>query len=184
MGADRVYRVADLVADLAAGRATRRADDPAAMPAPAPPPGAASAPPPAAASTRRLRPRPPRRLGPRPPRRLGPRPPRRLRPHRLPLRCAADAAPNFVLQATRPSWAADPPTPPSGAPTTPSARRTASGAPLPPRPDARPRIVQDPVIIGLTRVSRSRLGSRLFTWFFVFVYLVIIIQLVWSILQG
>jgi hypothetical protein len=93
-------------------------------------------------------------------------------------------APNFVLQAARSSWAADPPTPPSGAPTTPSARRTASGAPLPPRPDARPRIVQDPVIIGLTRVSRSRLGSRLFTWFFVFVYLVIIIQLVWSILQG
>jgi len=40
------------------------------------------------------------------------------------------------------------------------------------------------VIIGLTRVSRSRLGSRLFTWFFVFVYLVIIIQMVWSILQG
>ena len=78
------------------------------------------------------------------------------------------------------------PTPPSGAPTTPSARRTASGPahPLPPRPDARPRIVQDPVIIGLTRVSRSRLGSRLFTWFFVFVYLVIIVQLVWSILQG
>ena len=145
-GADRVYRVADLVADLAAGRATRRADDPAAGPALTPPPAAAS---PAAA------------------------PP-------------ADAAPNFLPQTARPSWAADPPTPPSGAPTTPSARRTASGPahPLPPRPDARPRIVQDPVIIGLTRVSRSRLGSRLFTWFFVFVYLVIIIQLVWSILQG
>jgi hypothetical protein len=152
MGADRVYRVADLVADLAAGRSTRRADDPAAIPASAPPSGAASAPPPPAA------------------------PPSAAPP--------ADAAPNFVLQETRPSWAADPPTPPSGAPTTPSARRTASGAPLPPRPDARPRIVQDPVIIGLTRVSRSRLGSRLFTWFFVFVYLVIIIQLVWSILQG
>ena len=50
MGADRVYRVADLVADLAAGRSTRRADDPAAMPAPTPPPGAASAAPPGAAS--------------------------------------------------------------------------------------------------------------------------------------
>ena len=160
MGADRVYRVADLVADLAAGRSTRRADDPAAMPAPAPQPGAASALPSGAASTS---------------------PPPAAPPSAAP---AADAAPNFVLQATRPSWAADPPTPPSGAPTTPSARRTASGAPLPPRPDARPRIVQDPVIIGLTRVSRSRLGSRLFTWFFVFVYLVIIIQLVWSILQG
>ena len=33
--------------------------------------------------------------------------------------------------------------------------------------EARPRIVEDPVILGLTRVSRSRLGSRLFTWFFV-----------------
>ena len=168
MGADRVYRVADLVADLAAGRATRRADDPAAMPASAPPSGAASAPPSGAASA------PPPGAAPAPPPPAAP-------PSAAP---PADAAPNFVLQETRPSWAADPPTPPSGAPTTPSARRTASGAPLPPRPDARPRIVQDPVIIGLTRVSRSRLGSRLFTWFFVFVYLVILIQLVWSILQG
>ena len=40
------------------------------------------------------------------------------------------------------------------------------------------------MILGLTRISRSRLGSRLFTWFFVFVYLVILIQMVWSILQG
>jgi hypothetical protein len=92
------------------------------------------------------------------------------------------------------SWAADPPTPPSGAPLTslfaasppkPATQPPATGAPhLPPRPEARPRIVQDPVILGLTRVSRSRLGSRLFTWFFVFVYLVIVIQLIWSILQG
>jgi len=91
-------------------------------------------------------------------------------------------------------WAADPPTPPSGAPLTslfaasPPKQATqppASGVPhLPPRPEARPRIVQDPVILGLSRVSRSRLGSRLFTWFFVFVYLVIVIQLIWSILQG
>ena len=167
MGADRVYRVADLVADLAAGRSTRRADDPAAMPAPAPPPGAAPAPPGAASAP--------------PPGVASAPPPPAAPPSAAP---PADAAPNFVLQAARSSWAADPPTPPSGAPTTPSARRTASGAPLPPRPDARPRIVQDPVIIGLTRVSRSRLGSRLFTWFFVFVYLVIIVQLVWSILQG
>ncbi len=39
------------------------------------------------------------------------------------------------------------------------------------------------MILGLTRHSRSRLGSRLFTWFFVFVYVVILIQLIWSILQ-
>jgi hypothetical protein len=38
------------------------------------------------------------------------------------------------------------------------------------------------VILGLTRHSRSKLGSRLFTWFFVFVYVVILVQLIWSIL--
>lgn len=54
---------------------------------------------------------------------------------------------------------------------------------LPPQPETRPRIVEDPAILGLTRVSRSRLGSRLFTWFFVFVYAVILIQLVLSLLQ-
>jgi hypothetical protein len=52
--------------------------------------------------------------------------------------------------------------------------------PLPPRP----RIVQDPVILGLTRRSRSKLGSRLFTLFFVFVYVVIFVQLIWSLLQS
>jgi hypothetical protein len=40
------------------------------------------------------------------------------------------------------------------------------------------------VILGLTRHSRSKLGSRLFTLFFVLVYLVIFVQLVWSILQS
>jgi hypothetical protein len=53
----------------------------------------------------------------------------------------------------------------------------------PAQPEARPRIVEDPVILGLTRVSRSRLGSRLFTWFFVFVYAVILVQLIVSLLQ-
>lgn len=53
----------------------------------------------------------------------------------------------------------------------------------PPRPDARPRIVEDPVILGLTRVSRSKLGSRLFTLFFLFVYAVILVQLVVSLLH-
>lgn len=54
---------------------------------------------------------------------------------------------------------------------------------LPPQPEARPRIVEDPVILGLTRVSRSKLGSRLFTLFFVFVFAVILVQLVVSLLQ-
>ena len=54
---------------------------------------------------------------------------------------------------------------------------------VPPRPDARPRIVEDPAILGLSRVSRSRLGSRLFTLFFVFVYALILVQLIVSLLQ-
>lgn len=94
-----------------------------------------------------------------------------------------------------PAPAADLPTPPTGSPAIPAppapspAPSAAPEAPvphlrLPPRPDARPRIVQDPVILGLTRHSRSRLGTRLFTWFFVFVYLVILVQLIWSLLQG
>jgi hypothetical protein len=53
----------------------------------------------------------------------------------------------------------------------------------PPPPEARPRIVEDPAILGLSRVSRSRLGSRLFTWFFVFIYVLILVQLIVSILQ-
>ncbi len=54
---------------------------------------------------------------------------------------------------------------------------------LPPRPEARPRIVEDPVILGLSRVSRSKLGSRLFALFFVFVYVVILVQLIMSLLH-
>ena len=69
-----------------------------------------------------------------------------------------------------------------GRPATPAPSRT--HPPVAPRPEARPRIVQDPVILGLTRHSRSKLGSRLFTLFFVFVYLLILVQLIWSILRG
>ena len=61
---------------------------------------------------------------------------------------------------------------------------SAAHPPSPPRPDARPRIVQDPVILGLTRHSRSKLGSRLFALFFVFVYALILVQLIWSLLQA
>ncbi len=39
------------------------------------------------------------------------------------------------------------------------------------------------MILGLTRHSRSKLGSRLFTWFFVFIYALILIQLVFALLQ-
>ena len=40
------------------------------------------------------------------------------------------------------------------------------------------------MILGLTRRSRSKLGSRLFILFFVFVYVVIFGQLIWSLLQS
>lgn len=50
-------------------------------------------------------------------------------------------------------------------------------------PEPRPRIVDDPAILGLSRHSRGRVGSRLFTLFFVFVFAVIVIQLVVALLQ-
>jgi hypothetical protein len=57
--------------------------------------------------------------------------------------------------------------------------------PLPPVPPrrARPRIVDDTVILGLTRHSRSRLGSRVFTLFFVFVFALIVVQMIASLLS-
>lgn len=75
------------------------------------------------------------------------------------------------------------PSPVDPPPLDPSPRPDHVTAPPPPRLDARPRIVEDPVILGLTRVSRSRLGSRLFMLFFVFVYVVILAQLIVSLLQ-
>lgn len=47
----------------------------------------------------------------------------------------------------------------------------------------RPRVVDEPGIIGLSRRSRSRLGSRLFTVFFVLVFAVIVIQMFVALLQ-
>ena len=63
-------------------------------------------------------------------------------------------------------------------------------APLP-RPDRapnrfsvapRPTVVDDLAITGITRLSRGRWGSRLFTLFFVFVFAVILLQLIDSLL--
>lgn len=51
-------------------------------------------------------------------------------------------------------------------------------------PPSRPRIEAEPAILGLSRHSRSRLGSRLFTLFFVVVFGVIVIQLLVSLLGG
>jgi predicted nucleic acid-binding Zn ribbon protein len=47
---------------------------------------------------------------------------------------------------------------------------------------ARPRIADEPGILGLSRRSRGRLGSRMFTWFFVLVFALILVQMVMSIL--
>lgn len=58
----------------------------------------------------------------------------------------------------------------------------ASPVVLPPRPSARPRIVDESSILGLSRVSRGRIGSRLFTGFFVFVFALIVVQMVVALL--
>jgi hypothetical protein len=75
----------------------------------------------------------------------------------------------------------------TGAHTFPSPRPTAPPPsrhrpPVPPRPDARPRIPDEPGILGLSRVSRSRIGSRLFTWFFVLIFTLIAVQMVVALL--
>ncbi|QJY45872.1 hypothetical protein [Pseudonocardia broussonetiae] len=49
---------------------------------------------------------------------------------------------------------------------------------------ARPRIVEEPSILGLSRRTRSRIGSRLFTLFFVAVFTLIAVQMVVEILSG
>lgn len=86
------------------------------------------------------------------------------------------------------SRAADP-----GPAITPWPRRSASSRPartgpapaagFEPRPPARPRIEDEPSILGLSRHSRSRLGSRVFTMFFVLVFAAIVVQLVVSLLH-
>ena len=50
---------------------------------------------------------------------------------------------------------------------------------LPPRP----RIVAEPSILGLSRLTRGRFGSRVFTLFFVFVFTLIVVQMIASILD-
>jgi hypothetical protein len=50
------------------------------------------------------------------------------------------------------------------------------------RPPARPRIEPEPAILGLSRHTRSRLGSRLFNLFFVLVFVLILAQMVVALL--
>jgi hypothetical protein len=67
-----------------------------------------------------------------------------------------------------------------------SARDVPAGGPpaeLPPGPPPRPRVVDEPGILGLSRLTRGRFGSRLFNWFFVLVFVVILIQMVSALLE-
>lgn len=74
--------------------------------------------------------------------------------------------------AARPAVERRPPAPPpAAAPQGPLVLR-------PTRPAARPTVVDELAILGLSRRSRSRRGSRLFTAFFVFVFAVILVQMV------
>jgi hypothetical protein len=54
---------------------------------------------------------------------------------------------------------------------------------LPPRPEARPPVVDELAVLGFSRHLRSRVGSRLFTWFFVLVFALILVQLIASLLD-
>lgn len=42
----------------------------------------------------------------------------------------------------------------------------------------RPRVVDDLALLGLSRASRGRVGSRVFTGFFVFVFVLIAVQMI------
>jgi hypothetical protein len=75
----------------------------------------------------------------------------------------------------------------------PAARKPASQAAAVPRhrdprlrpgPPPRPRIVDEPGILGLSRLTRGRFGSRLFNLFFVLVFTVIVIQMISAILDN
>jgi hypothetical protein len=54
----------------------------------------------------------------------------------------------------------------------------------PPGPPPRPRIVDEPGILGLSRLTRGRFGSRLFNLFFLLVFTVILIQMISAILDN
>ncbi|HEY4418995.1 MAG TPA: hypothetical protein VGN22_05745 [Pseudonocardia sp.] len=51
------------------------------------------------------------------------------------------------------------------------------------QPAARPRVVDELAVLGFSRHLRSRIGTRLFTWFFVLVFALIIVQLIASLLD-
>lgn len=51
-------------------------------------------------------------------------------------------------------------------------------------PPPRPRVEVEDGVLGFSRVTRSRFGSRLFTLFFLVVYAVIALNLMFSLLSG
>jgi hypothetical protein len=120
-----------------------------------------------------------------------------------PARATPDAAAGTAAAAqpasAAPAWltgeAALPWPPPEGARpradsavTIPPPRRPGVRARPPVRPlivpgaPPRPRIVEEPGILGLSRLTRGRFGSRLFTLFFVLVFTLIAVEMVVSIL--
>lgn len=92
-------------------------------------------------------------------------------------RAAARAARSGVVTSPQPESGVTPVVPPR---TAPESLVPAPAAPLP----ARPRIEDDSGLLGITRRSNSHVGSRLFTLFFVFVFVVIAVQLVVALLEG
>ena len=56
--------------------------------------------------------------------------------------------------------------------------------PRAPRLPPRPRIVDEPGILGLSRLARSRFGTRLFNLFFLLVFTLIVVQMIYAILDN
>jgi hypothetical protein len=90
---------------------------------------------------------------------------------------------------------ADSSVPSLGGRAAPASPHGAGGPPRPPqhgRPpgeartdqsEARPPVVDEIAVLGFSRHLRSRIGTRLFTWFFVLVFALIIVQLISSLLD-
>ncbi len=74
---------------------------------------------------------------------------------------------------------------PSEVPARPAIPDVPAPGPLPPRPYARPRIEEsEPNLLGLTPRSRTRTGSRVFTFVFLAIFLLILLQVVAQLLSG
>jgi hypothetical protein len=71
----------------------------------------------------------------------------------------------------------------AGVPRGPSQPGRPPGQAGPYQPEARPPVVDELAVLGFSRHLRSRIGMRLFTWFFVLVFALIIVQLISSLLD-